>query len=454
MQRMAELMEQGGDVVKAQQRRLAGGRLGEVAHVADHRFGTGKAILLDEHVHPRATGLAVALEVVGVEQRHGSAVGIEHLIHLHIRVIGRDVGALLEGDAVQLRGGVEDAVLQHVVQLEVRLDLRLVQVVLGLAHLLGVEVPIGRGELEIAGLCISTLRVDHLLHVGHFAARLGGGRRHGVGQQLERSIRRLGHLVAQAVGGVVVEAEQLGLLRAQLRQALDGLAGVVGIALFCACFRGLQHLGTQLAILQRGQHRLLGSVLQGEQILAIELAGLGGIGRGGDIAFAQAIELGLVVHHHRAGGRGGDQAGMELRGEGGFFHVELAQAVLVGIGQLRAGAYQLFVVALDQTLLLRVQIQRVALVVNGFDACEEFGVQIDLVLMRGQLGRDLFLDFLACVAGIGLHQPEEDARHARKRFATTLHRFDGVVEGGRLGLSAILRMSARCWRMPSSNAGR
>ncbi len=122
---------------------------------------------------------------------------------------------------------------------------------------------------------------------------------------------------------------------------------------------------------------------------------------------------------------------MELRGEGGFFHVELAQAVLVGIGQLRAGAYQLFVVALDQTLLLRIQIQRVALVVDGLDAGEEFGVEIDLVLMRGQLGRDLFLDFLACVAGIGLHQPEEDARHARERFAAALHRFDGVVEGRR-----------------------
>jgi hypothetical protein len=44
--------------------------------------------------------------------------------------------------------GVEDAVLQHVVELEIRLDLRFVEVVFRLAHLLGVQLPVPRLELE------------------------------------------------------------------------------------------------------------------------------------------------------------------------------------------------------------------------------------------------------------------------------------------------------------------
>src|SRR3546814_5927157 len=74
-----------------QQRRLAGRGLGEVGDVVDHRLGAGQAVLVDEHVHPRAAGLAVALEVVAVEQRQRTAVLVEHLEHAHVRVVDRDV---------------------------------------------------------------------------------------------------------------------------------------------------------------------------------------------------------------------------------------------------------------------------------------------------------------------------------------------------------------------------
>src|SRR3546814_2221900 len=55
----------------------------------------------------------------------------EHLEHAHVRVVDRDVLALLEADAVELVGGEEHAVLQHAVEFEVGPDLRLVEVVLG-----------------------------------------------------------------------------------------------------------------------------------------------------------------------------------------------------------------------------------------------------------------------------------------------------------------------------------
>ena len=50
--------------------------------------------------------------------------------------------ALFERDSVELIRRVEDAVQQHVVQLEVGLHLRFVDVVLRLAYLLGVELPV------------------------------------------------------------------------------------------------------------------------------------------------------------------------------------------------------------------------------------------------------------------------------------------------------------------------
>ena len=174
----------------------------------------------------------------------------------------------------------------------------------------------------------------------------------------------------------------------------------------------------------------------------------------GDVAFGQTIEFGLVVDEHRAGSRGGDQLGMEFGRQRGLFHVELAHPVLVGIGQLRAGTDQLLVVAFDQAQLFQIELQRGARVVHGLHSSEELGIQRDFVLVRGQLGRDFFLDLLPFRIGVRLDQAEEDAADAGERFARAFLRLDGVSKVAGSGLSAILRISARCCFMPSSNAGR
>ncbi|KAG1188331.1 hypothetical protein G6F35_014281 [Rhizopus arrhizus] len=199
---------------------------------------------------------------------------------------------------------------------EVRLDLRLVQIVLGLAHLLGVEVPVRGSDLEP-----TLLRVDHLLDLAGFGAGLGGGGRHGVGQQLQRGGRSLGHLVAQLVVGEGIKAEQLGLLRTQLGQALHGLPGVVGIATLGAGFRSLQHGRALVAVAERAEHRLLGGVLQRQHELAVQLAILGGGGRVVDRILVEAGQLGLVVDDNGGSGGGGHQAGVELGGEPAHRHV-------------------------------------------------------------------------------------------------------------------------------------
>ncbi len=73
-----------------------------------------------------------------------------HLEDPRVRVVRVQVAALGEGDAVELGGGVEDAVLQHPLGLEPRAQGGAVEVVLGLAHLLGVERPVVRLERRTA----------------------------------------------------------------------------------------------------------------------------------------------------------------------------------------------------------------------------------------------------------------------------------------------------------------
>ncbi len=170
---MAKFVEHRRHIVKADQRRLACRRLLEVRHVVDHRQRAQQLRLPHKVAHPRAAVLVVALEVVAIPQRQRLAVRIEHFEHAHIRLIHRNVLPLLERNPVKLVRRVEHAILQHIPDLEVGLHLGFVDVVLRLAHLLGIELPVPRLQLEPALLCI-----NHGLDVLALGHRLRGRRRH------------------------------------------------------------------------------------------------------------------------------------------------------------------------------------------------------------------------------------------------------------------------------------
>ena len=172
VQGVAELVEHRGDVVEADQRGLAGGGLRQIGDVVDDGQCAEQLRLIDEVAHPGAAVLVVALEVVAVEERERLAVGVEDFEDAHVGLIDRHVVALLESDAVELVGGVEDAVLQDVVEFEVWLDLGFVEVVLRLADLLGVEIPVPGLQLKSAVLC-----VDDGLDIFAFAVRPWRSRR-------------------------------------------------------------------------------------------------------------------------------------------------------------------------------------------------------------------------------------------------------------------------------------
>ncbi len=200
VQRMAELVEQRAGVVEGEQRRLAGGRLSEIADVEDDRPDIADQLfLVAQRGHPGAGMLGAARVVIADEQRDVLAVGVLHVPGARVLVIERHVGGR-EGQAEQPARGFERSI-DDLVELEVGLDLGLVQIELGLAALLGVIAPVPGREREVAALVR-----DDLLHGVALGQRLGAGAGPDVFQQLARGARRLGHLVVEPVVGKGVVA--------------------------------------------------------------------------------------------------------------------------------------------------------------------------------------------------------------------------------------------------------
>ena len=200
--------------------------------------------------------LVVPLEIVAIEQRQWFTVGVADFKYADIRFIDRDVLAFLEGNAVQLVGRKKDAVFQHVVHLEIRLDLSVIEIVFCLADLIPIEIPVPRLQGK-AGL----LRIDHRLNVLRFALGLASRHRHQRVHELQRGFRSLGHLVFEFPRRVAGKAQQPRALGAQLRDAGDNVARVVGIAAF-RTVPGIAENGlARRANAQRREHRLLRGVL-------------------------------------------------------------------------------------------------------------------------------------------------------------------------------------------------
>ena len=99
------------------------------------------------------------------------AVGVVDLEDAGVGVVGRQVGALGEGDAVEVGRGAEDAVLEDALRLEPRAQRAAVEVVLGGAHLLGVERPVVRLERERLGLGVDDRLQRRLLAHARCAPR-------------------------------------------------------------------------------------------------------------------------------------------------------------------------------------------------------------------------------------------------------------------------------------------
>ncbi len=88
----------------------------------------------------------------------------------------------------------------------------------------------------------------------------------------------------------------------------------------------------------------------------------------------------------------------------------------------------------QQAQRFRFQLQAGALVEHRLDAGEQLAIQVDGIAVRCQLRRDVGLDLLQRIVGVGPGQVEEDAGGTAQHLAGAFHRHQRVLEsrGGRI----------------------
>ena len=429
VQAVAKLVEHCLHLVDGEQRGGVAGGLAEVAHVVDDG-AVGGAVVVDpralELAHPGTLALRGAWEVVGHEHGDVLAVGgVGDVVDLDLVVVFGPVGLLGELDVIKLLGHGEDAVA-HAVDGKVGAHLGLVKVVLVAAYLLVVVGIVPRGDFY-TGL----LFVGQSLHLAHLLVGALDGGTPDLHQQVFGGLDAAGHDVVGHEGAVVLEAQQTCLLGAGLQDFADDGAVVV-LARRGECGVTLVHAAAQVAVvsvLEDGQAR--GSV-QREDVLALKAAGLGLVGGYVDVALGQTGKLGLVVDDNLEVVGGGKQVLVELKVKVGQLAVdglELGLALLVEQG---ARAHKVFVEVLQHQLLVAVEAELVARVIEFLYAGKEGGVHRHLVGVGGQQGLELLGHGLELGAGVGLGQSGIDHHHALDECAGAVEGQHGVGKGGSL----------------------
>ena len=339
----------------------------------------------------------------------------------------RDVLALGEGHAEQPGRHIKGRI-DHVIEREIRLDRRIVEVGAALAQLFGVVAPVPGGELEVA-----TLFRDQGLQgiaVGHGA---GAGRFPDPFQQAAHGLRCLRHRVLQPVGGEARVTENLGALLAQLEDFENDGVIVVGVAIVAAGDEGLVELLAQVAaggILQEGLDE---GARQRHQHLA-RLAALvsGGLG-GGDKAFRQTCKI-VCTKLHGPLLLVAEQMVAEVCREMCQPLVDLGGPRLGCLGEPGAGAVKAGPGPLQKPRLLARQIERGCLVAQLRDAAKQRSIHGDRIPVPRLLQRHFGLDLKKLRIGVRTHEVIEHRRDLGEQLAGTLQCRDGILERRLLGV--------------------
>ncbi|MNM61958.1 hypothetical protein D3C81_732710 [compost metagenome] len=282
VQAVAEFVEQGGDFVVGQQRRLAADRRGEVAHQVGDRClqvaGDG-ATTVARAVHPGTATLVGAGIEVEVEAADVLAVFLD-LEQAHFRVPRLEIVQFADLDAVELLDDGEQAA-EDFIHREVGAQGFLRHAVARFAQLLAIETGVPARQVRAAlfgGIGLELLQVL----LGERLAAHGE-----VTEEVQDLFRRLGHLGRQRQFGEAGVAQQLRQLLAQVEDFLHHRAVVV---------------------------------LPGVRAL---VGGAGAVG-GVDL-FAQGAVFGVGHYGEVAGEFQGDQPAFQPLGFGGVLHLRLGR---------------------------------------------------------------------------------------------------------------------------------
>src|SRR5438046_639823 len=79
--------------------------------------------LIDKAVLPRSAIFVRTLEVISIKKRQRFSVGVKDFKDAHVGLIDGQVFSFLESDAIEFVRREEDAVVKHMLEFEVGLDL-------------------------------------------------------------------------------------------------------------------------------------------------------------------------------------------------------------------------------------------------------------------------------------------------------------------------------------------
>ena len=149
----------------------------------------------------------------------------------------------------------------------------------------------------------------------------------------------------------------------------------------------------------------------------------GKIGQTCEIALLQHQRIGLLIGQHVLS---------ELGAEAGHPLVDGRQAVLRRLVERAASPHESSVIAVEHARLLGVKAEAVAPGIQVGDAGVERAVEIECVAVTCQERRDVALDRLDGIAGVGAGQHKKDVGDVLEIAPAHLQRHDGVVEARRL----------------------
>lgn len=150
----------------------------------------------------------------------------------------------------------------------------------------------------------------------------------------------------------------------------------------------------EVAVLQRRQQWLLRGVLQRESELAVHTFFRRECCSGFNVSVCQSGQLFAGVDDHRAIDRGLANLLAELGCQRGKFAVDLFDALALFIIEQCARLNHIGIGALQKNGIFALQAERLAIIVDRFDAREEARIEIDRVRVRGQQRADFGIDFV------------------------------------------------------------
>src|SRR6185437_3388029 len=203
---------------------------------------------------------------------------------------------------------------------------------------------------------------------------------------------------------------------------------VIRVAVLGAHYRRVEQLLAHAAVGERCLSRLLRRVLQRDDPLSSKSSFFRRLCCRCEIRQAEAGELSGVIRYESPGLGRCKQLAREFVAQLRFFLIQSTELDLVGFRQVCACPYESYVLPLDEILLLGVEPAALAVVVNVLHACEEPGIEIDRIAVRGEPGSFLAPHALQRRIRVGLCETSEHALNASEQLAGSFERDDGVVE--------------------------